>query len=193
MHNLERQKLFEAIAFFHKNTRKVGLVKLFKLLYFTDMLHFKETGRPVFGLVYKALPFGPVPTDLYAEFSHPAPDLAEAVSIQSPPKDAESTATPLTIITPSATIKTGFLTRREERIMSEVAEIFKDASADDMSQVSHADNGPWDLARKKSQTWNQVIDYMNSARIQMGSGKGLPKDLLRERHEEFESDKKHFS
>lgn len=83
MRDLERRKLFEAIGFFYKNTKKFGLVKLFKLLYFLDMLHFRETGRSVTGLVYTALPYGPVPLKLYAETTKPEADLAARKAVPS--------------------------------------------------------------------------------------------------------------
>jgi uncharacterized phage-associated protein len=192
MKALERHKLFEAIAFFHKNTRKVGLVKLFKLLYFMDMLHFQETGRSVFKLVYKALPFGPVPTKLYDEMRNPSADMADAISIKSPPEDADSTATPITIISPKK-IATGFLTKREERIARELSEIFRDASADDMSNVSHDPKGPWSIAKRRSKKWGQVIDYYDSVKISLGTGKPISLELLKLRDEEFEEHRKFFS
>ena len=90
MKALERKKLLEAMVFFLKNTKHCGAVKLFKLLYFLDMLHYRETGRPVTGLIYKALPYGPVPTDLYEEFSAPQRDLSGTIAISlPPPKNAE--------------------------------------------------------------------------------------------------------
>ncbi len=195
MRDLERPKLFEAIALFYKNTnpRKFGLVKLFKLLYFLDMLHFRETGRAVTGLLYTALPYGPVPLELFSEMRNPAPDLADAVSITSPPKDVESTDKPLTTIKPSSKIITGYLTRRQQRIANELAEIFRDADADDMSKVSHARNGPWDLARKRGEKWNQKIDYFDSPKIAIGTGKAISQELLKARAEEFEEVRKFFA
>jgi hypothetical protein len=39
---------------------ELGRVKLHKILYFADMLHFAATGRPLTGVEYQKQPFGPV-------------------------------------------------------------------------------------------------------------------------------------
>ena len=67
LNNTYREKLLNAILFFCKNTQKQSKVKIFKLLYFLDFQHFKETGRSVTNLDYQALDFGPVPEDFYRE------------------------------------------------------------------------------------------------------------------------------
>lgn len=38
---------------------RLGAVKLHKVLYFLDMIHYAQTGRPVTGAIYKKRPFGP--------------------------------------------------------------------------------------------------------------------------------------
>lgn len=48
--NHERQKLVEAVLYFATNVKKLGKVKLFKLLYFLDFEHFRDTGRSVTGM-----------------------------------------------------------------------------------------------------------------------------------------------
>jgi len=195
MLNLERQKLFEAILFFLKNTKYCGLVKLFKLLYYLDMLHFRETGRSVSGLLYKALPYGPVPTALYDELGNPPPDLAQVISITSPPpKDSESTTPPLTIIKARKHFNSNYLTKREQRIANEIAEIFRDVKAEDISDISHARNGPWDLAKKRGHgKWNQIIDYLDSLNLSIGSGQPISFELLKAREEEFLEARRFFN
>lgn len=58
--NHERQKLVEAVLYFATNVKKLGKVKLFKLLYFLDFEHFRDTGRSVTGMDYVAWKMGPV-------------------------------------------------------------------------------------------------------------------------------------
>lgn len=67
--NHERQKLVEAVLYFATNVKKLGKVKLFKLLYFLDFEHFRDTGRSVTGMDYVAWKMGPVPEVLYSELS----------------------------------------------------------------------------------------------------------------------------
>jgi len=50
------------VIFFANNTLKIGKKKLFKLMYFADFLHFRQTGKSLSGYEYKAWARGPVPT-----------------------------------------------------------------------------------------------------------------------------------
>jgi uncharacterized phage-associated protein len=187
MSAMQRQKLFEAMAFFQKNTKNCGLVKTFKLLYFLDMLHFRETGRSVTGLDYKALPYGPVPTTLYDELKNPGGDLAEAFSITFPPASEASALPPPTQIKARHKIEPEALTRRELRIAAEVAEIFHDVGANDISEVSHKRNGPWDKARiAGAGKWGIPINFLDAANLRMGSRAkvDVSRDELAERSDE---------
>ena len=76
-----REKLINAIVYFAANTQHCGKVKLFKLLYLLDFAHFRETGRGVTGLDYRAWKMGPVPLDLMQEWDQLEPDMARAIDI----------------------------------------------------------------------------------------------------------------
>jgi uncharacterized phage-associated protein len=58
---IDRQREKLAAAFFAANTKYCGVTKLCKLLYFLDFIHYRQTGRTVTGLEYRAWPKGPVP------------------------------------------------------------------------------------------------------------------------------------
>lgn len=195
MKNIEREKLLEAIVFFTQNTQRCGSIKLFKLLYFLDMLHFRETGRTVTGLQYTALPWGPVPTPLLEEFRAPKPDLAAKVKIVAPAADADETASKRTQITPTEKWADMYLTTREKRIAHELAEMFNEATADNMSEISHAKGGPWEKARDRNPgKWKEIIDVLDalSPTLKMGSGKAVGREQLKERMAEFDDAKKLF-
>lgn len=195
MRRLERKKLFEAIGFFLRNTKYPGLVKLFKLLYYLDMLHFRETGRSVTGLTYKALPYGPVPTELYDQIRNPPADMGNVISITSPPAPLEVTETkgPITVIK-AKSIEEGFLTKRELRIAGEVAEIFHDATADQISEISHPKNGPWDMAKKAGGgKWGHPINFLDSTNLDLGTGKPKSIEILKEEQAEYEEVRKRFA
>ena len=195
MDALSRQKLFEAIEFFTRQTNNCGLVKLFKLLYYLDMLHFRELGRPVTGLTYKALPYGPVPHDLYDEIRNPKPDFGAAFTVTSPPSaDSQSTEPKSTKIRPISSLGTAHLTKRELRIANEVADIFRDVTASEISDISHARNGPWDQAKKQGAgKWGIPIDYLDSININIGTGTAASLNELKERLEEYNEIRDHFS
>jgi hypothetical protein len=77
----DREKLLNAIIYFLRETKHCHTLKLFKLLNFSDFEHFRQTGRTIFGLDYRALPKGPVPTTLLDEIK-PWRDLACSTRLQ---------------------------------------------------------------------------------------------------------------
>jgi len=195
MKDIERQKLIEAIVFFTQSTKWCGSIKLFKLLFFLDMLNFRETGRSVTGLQYTAWPMGPVPISLFEELKAPKPDLAEKVTVVHPAQSDTEAESKRTKITPRASWVDHYLTVREKRIAQELADIFLEATADDMSQVSHARGGPWEKAKNRSPgKWKGVIDYFDSLNptLQMGTGHAKNREELRQRASEFEESKRFF-
>ena len=77
-----REKLLNAIIYFLTNTKYCGKTKLFKLFYYLDFMHFRETGRSVTGLDYYAWQFGPYPIELANDINTSPDDLKETVSVQ---------------------------------------------------------------------------------------------------------------
>ncbi len=151
--DFSREKLIKAIVFFLKNTKFCGKIKLFKLLYFLDFLHFKQTAKSVTGLHYYAWDMGPVPRDLFFELNNPGEDLAKCVYI---PK--ETAANGLFNMKPRCNFDKRYFTPREIRLMEQLAYVFKDAKANDMSDVSHLPNMPWDKTIK-TKGEKAEIDY----------------------------------
>lgn len=152
-----REKLINAIIFFLKNTKYCGKTKLFKLLYFLDFIHFKQTAKSVTGLIYNAWLWGPAPADLFCELETPRDDLRKCLLIpQTEPGDFFK-------MMPRRGVKFEpiFFSKRELRIMAQVAEIFKEALAEDMVRVTHLPNDPWDITMR-SKGEHAEIDYMLS-------------------------------
>ena len=58
-------KLRQLILFFvhQEPVQPLGRTKLYKLLYFSDMLHLRATGESITGAEYRKYPYGPVPTE----------------------------------------------------------------------------------------------------------------------------------
>jgi uncharacterized phage-associated protein len=193
--SFQRYKLLEAIVYFATNVKHVGAIKLFKLLYYLDMLLFRETGRSVTGLTYHALSYGPVPTELYNELNHPAADLARSIDVRTRLVGHDETVAPSSkLIRPLLKPSLAHMTRREQRILAEVTEIFRDVSAAQISDLSHARNGPWDAARKRGGgKWGAPIRYLDSANLDLGTGEAMSKGELAERAVEYEELRKHFA
>lgn len=164
--SIQREKMFEALTFFSANVRYAGQLKLYKLLYYLDLTHFRRTGRVVTGLAYQAWPMGPVPPELDREFRSENSDLMrrftvkryrsdehtyEVPTVNSDPEEMAAQAdrggaSPRFLpgsITPKTAYKHQYLTEREQKLAEMLAEVFRDATAQDMSDVSHSKFGPW--------------------------------------------------
>ena len=160
--NIYRKKLLNAVLFFASNTKRVNLGKLSKLLYFLDFIHFNQTGYPSIGLKYYTFEKGPVPKDFWLEIRDAdvpedykgkiglirrtddfAPNYKE-VEIRAREKPDLSVFTP-----------------REIEILNNLAFVYKEATASDMSEVTHLPKQPWDITRREKGK-NQPIDYLVS-------------------------------
>lgn len=139
----DREKLINAIIFFLRGTNHCHTLKLFKLLNFSDFEHFRQTGRTIFGLDYRALPMGPVPTSLLEEIKRGGePDLKAAVQLFEIRDDITKELQRRDLKARGAFDKKYF-TKRELKIMERVAEFFKELKAADMSEFSHMKHLPW--------------------------------------------------
>jgi uncharacterized phage-associated protein len=140
---IEREKLLNAIIFFTKNTRHCYKLKLFKLLYLLDFQIYRETGRSTTGLAYFAWPKGPVPRALYNELDAPRDDMREVIALkQSTESDPDFTDRRL-IILARRQFDDGCFTPRELVAMQVLADIYLDAIADQMTEVTHLKGRPW--------------------------------------------------
>ena len=151
----ERQKLINAVVFFAGNTNHCGKVKLFKLLYLLDFAHFRETGRSVTGMDYLAWKMGPVPLDFLQEWDQLEPDFAAAVEIV-PQKVFDHTRA---LVRPKKSFDDSLFSKRELRIMSALAERFRDDFSQPMVNVTHLEQGPWDKIWDNGRGNNARIPY----------------------------------
>lgn len=181
--NIYRRKLLNATLFFAQNTKRVNLGKLSKLIYFLDFMHFKQAGYPSIGLKYYAFEKGPVPRDFWAEIKDgnvpedfkgkfgliertddfaPSYREVEVIAIEKPD---------LSVFTP-----------REIKILEELAFVYKEAKAKDISEVSHLPKEPWDITIKKKGK-NKLIDYLLSIDEKSEISLNDAKDTLKEHFE----------
>jgi uncharacterized phage-associated protein len=146
--NKSRDKLIHSIVFFVTNTKNCNKLKLFKLLYFLDMDHYKATGRPVTSLHYFAWPMGPVPKELFEEIDKPKEDFKKFIKIipQSflDPDFKVASPSKAIIFKPTVTFNEKIFSPRELKLMNRLVEIYKDVGAKDISEISHAKGDPWD-------------------------------------------------
>ena len=164
----EREKLINAIVYFAQKTRHCGKTKLFKLLFVLDFEHFRRTGRSVTGLEYYAWDKGPVPADLHMELDdEPSADFSAAVEIV--PESVVDYQ--LLKIVPKRAFDPAHFSKRELRLLDSIAADYRDKTAKEMVDVTHAENGVWDrVYAKGAGRWSPipyelVVEVENAARI----------------------------
>ena len=151
----ERNKLINAIVYFAQQTQYCGKIKLIKLLYLLDFEHFRQTGRSVTGMDYLAWKMGPVPLALYQEWDDLDADFARAIAIE-PEKIFD-------YLRETAVAKVDFddshFTKRELRIMADLAQRFRESLSKPMIDVTHAELGPWKKIWDGGRGNNERIPY----------------------------------
>ncbi|TVR11119.1 MAG: DUF4065 domain-containing protein [Salinarimonadaceae bacterium] len=153
----EREKLIHSIIYFVRNTKYCGKVKLFKLLYFFDFEHFKQTGRSVTGMNYSAWKMGPVPVDLFEEIDRPEPDMAESIRFEE--KAYKNGERMMLVMTPQIEFSDRHFTKREIRLLNSLSSEFRETLADEMIEATHLENMPWDKVYNKEGRKRAHIPY----------------------------------
>lgn len=148
-----REKLLNAIIYFVGNTEYCHKIKLFKLLYFLDFDHFKQTGRSSTGTEYSAWPKGPVPRDLYYEFRSPNPDMEEIMTVEGASEGGRLDIRPKVEFDPT------HFSRRELNIMEGLAAEYRTTLADNMIEASHLENQPWHKVFEEEKRRDAIIPY----------------------------------
>lgn len=151
-----REKLINAIIYFASHTQHCGKVKLFKLLFLLDFSHFRETGRSVTGLDYRAWKMGPVPFTLVQEWDAPEEDLARAIDIV-PEKVIDFVRER---VVPKVAFDDSMFTRRELRLMQDLSTHFANELTKPLIGFTHEERGPWDKIWDGGRGNNERIPYV---------------------------------
>jgi uncharacterized phage-associated protein len=149
LNNTYRKKLLHAVLYFATKVKNPSRVKIFKLLYFLDFEHFRQTGQSVTNLDYFAYDFGPVPKDFYQEVgeNEVPKDFQKFMTIL--PFTSEESGKKGGIFRPKAKPNLEVFSPREQEILEKLAFVFKDLDATEISEVSHFKNQPWDKTIKQ--------------------------------------------
>ncbi len=160
MINRQNEKLIHAMVFFIKKTKHCYKLKLFKLLYFLDFNHFKETGRSVTGLEYFAWPMGPVPKILYDKINSQMEELK--IFFKFIPEsfiDPDFTKDKVIRFIPKIEFDKNLFSKRELHIMEKLIYLYKDVKSKDMTEISHDRKGPWYKVFKQENKPQKTIPY----------------------------------
>jgi len=151
----ERNKLINAVVYFASNTAHCGKIKLIKLLYLLDFEHFRQTGRSVTGLDYRAWKLGPVPAAFFQEWEQWQPDFEAAIAIQ-PERVYDYD---LLKVVPRVDFDDSNFTPRELSLMQQLAERFRDEYSKPLVSFTHAEKGPWAKIWDSGRGFNAHIPY----------------------------------
>ena len=162
--NAYRNKLLNAVLYFAKDTKYPNLTKILKLLYFLDFTHFKQTGYPSIGLEYYAWDYGPVPKNFYEEVKdgHVPEDFAGKFTIiPSDRWEKEHPERTEFLFKAIAKPNDDVFTPRELKIIENLCVIYRDATANQMKEITHLPKAPWDTTKRTAGRY-QYIDYLLS-------------------------------
>jgi len=152
MQDVTLYKILNAIKFFVKQTQNVGRTKIFKLLYFWDFMYFKKYGLSITGYQYFTFPFGPVPLELYNQITNDQlPDLFkdEIKIVENQNEEENNEYKQFKIVLKNKKINLDWLAPNEKEMLELVAEIFKYASAKEMTEITHLHKSPWSTTIEK--------------------------------------------
>jgi len=152
MEYINKEKLINSILYFTKKVNFPGKTKICKLLFYLDFTHFKETGKSVTGLDYYAWEMGPVSKSLFYKIS------GDIISEEFQPYIEVIKRDKLHEICSKKKPDLSVFSKREKRILEEVAEIYKYAKAKEMTEISHLKEKPWYVTLKSK--GEKKIDYM---------------------------------
>lgn len=154
-HQLDREKLKEAVLLIasHCPAEELGNVKLHKILYFSDMLHFLQEGSPLTGVDYLKQKFGPVARNLSATLG--ALEKEGRIKVEEQEYYGLYKKSYLT----TAPYKRDRLSENEVNLIIEVAEYVRGKSAREISELSH--NAAWEAMEL-----GETIPYFTALRLQ---------------------------
>jgi len=152
----EREKLINALIYFSQNVINPSKTKIFKLLNYLDFLHFEKTGKSVTGLKYFAWDRGPVPEELYNEWKAPQKDFNLHLKKA---KKAFQNGWVSEYLEPRKKFDAKFFSPFELRLMENLAKKHFRDNADQMSEKTHFQTGPWDEVYNVQKTPSAEIPY----------------------------------
>lgn len=107
--------------------------KLNKLLFYSDFVHFRDNAQSITGLVYKAIPYGPVPNNYDMLFGI----LSEQGIIDIDYIITQNGEFEKILPNPQYQFDASLFSPTELEVMTYIADKFKDITASDIAEISH--------------------------------------------------------
>lgn len=161
MTNYDSKKLTELVLFILGKTGGVDFYHAFKILYFAEMKHLAIWGSGIVPDEFRALKYGPVPTQLYdavKELDHPRMTLSEELSevIQFAGEDAPN------VLLPKREANLKFLSKSEIEALEQSIEENKSLTFGQLMRKSHDE--AWDEANRRVNGTN-IISPISMAKV----------------------------
>jgi len=154
-----QERLVAAIQYFAKNVKYPSKTKIFKLLFFLDEEHYKQTGLTVTNLDYFAWDFGPVPRKIWCDIKDgQEPDYLKGKIRLMPSYDDEDNESRKIEFRTIGSPNMMAFTPRQVLILENISKIYRDVKPNQISSLSHEKNKPWDVTIQTKGA-KQKIDF----------------------------------
>lgn len=154
--NLQREKILNCLHYLSGDTIAFpSRLKILKLLYFIDFVHFRERGRSITGLQYHAWDFGPIPRLLWNEWTRPNLDFRARFKVV----EEDFPIGPDLKLEPHGKLDQAVFSSFEWDLIVGLADRhFRDEPWEMVDEL-HFENGPWDLTWEARKQHYMPIPY----------------------------------
>ena len=177
MPRISTRKLKELILYIAQKSDgdiKFGSTKLNKLLLFSDMLYFAETGGSITGVKYEKKQFGPVPTNIYTVKNEMISRDGSMVVVPKEEAIGMVRKVPTALRRPDLTV----FTAEEIATVDAVIRTFEDLNNSEISAYSHNRIANWDYIPIGHEVPLSVILYPAKTKL-TSEDKSFFRNLLR--------------
>lgn len=161
MKKYNTKKFINSILFFAKKTdpKKLGILKLNKLLFYADFKHYKKYGRPIIGDIYIRMEYGPVPSFSYSLFNMAFRDKENdetSKELRGSLKLRQSRVLNFNLnsIHARKDFDKSLFSESELEVMESVASKYASVRGTAMSKETHKEDSPWSNTPEM-----QIVDY----------------------------------
>ncbi len=132
-HNLQMQKIGNALVYLSSHISDLSKTKVLKLVYLLDEVSIRKSGVPIFNLTYKVWKFGPVSEDLYIDLSDDLRLVKDFLKFDGATQSFK----------PASEFCDDEFSDNEIKLMDFVIEKYGTKSAADLVSVTHHEFSPW--------------------------------------------------
>lgn len=128
---LDLEKVANALSYFASSKIELFKTKVNKLLFYSDFLNYQRYGVSMFGITYKAIPFGPVPVEYEKIFKYLLDeDIIEIEQFQIDHNYAEK-------LVPHLEFNADLFNEVELKVLEDITEMFKYKNTKEIVDISH--------------------------------------------------------